>query len=75
MTVKVLQCSIFLATCPTNWVLQKFDGISYCYYYEKYEMQATDAEENCLNMNSQLASIHSQEENDFVEGKIELRGI
>ena len=63
---------VFLATCPTGWILQEFDGINYCYYYKETGMYPTDAEANCLSMDSQLASIHSQEENDFIQGKIEM---
>ena len=59
-------------TCPTGWVLQEFDGISHCYYYEERFMNALEAEENCLRMISKLVSIHSQEEQDFIYGEIEM---
>ena len=35
-------------------------------------MKSNEAEENCNTMDSQLASIHSKEENNFISGKIKM---
>ena len=61
---------LILATCPIDWIHQKFDGINYCYKFEQTRMDFNKAESSCLATDSHLVSIHSQEENDFIWGNI-----
>ncbi|KAK0427242.1 hypothetical protein QR680_010130 [Steinernema hermaphroditum] len=51
-------------TCPNGWA---HNG-RYCYNYFKSEKQISwaDSNKNCLSVGSHLASIHSEEENQFV---------
>ncbi|XP_043192002.1 macrophage mannose receptor 1-like [Amphibalanus amphitrite] len=49
--------------CPNGWHL--FQG--QCYYVEERPLDAASAEAECRRAGSKLASIHSQEENDFIE--------
>ena len=55
---------------PSGWTLVEFNGHINCYYLEDRKMHFKDAEANCVEQGAHLASIHSQEENDFIWGKI-----
>ena len=57
----------YVGSCPDGWIF--YDFTQQCYYIEETGMSARDAEDNCRTMDSYLASIHSQEENDFIQGK------
>ncbi|CAJ0915966.1 unnamed protein product, partial [Mesorhabditis belari] len=58
-------CSLY-SPCPTDWVYS--ERLKFCYRVV-FNVDFTTADQNCRLMGSQLASIHSEEENDFVNGK------
>lgn len=53
--------------CPEYWISRKEnDGTTFCYRLNAIYKSFWDAEEMCQEKNAHLASIHSEEEYDFL---------
>ena len=60
-------CSPILDACESDW--EPFGG--YCYYAVHLEwVTFSEAESACQRLGAHLASIHSQDEQGFVAGKL-----
>merc|ERR1711915_553606 len=53
--------------CPINWAPFRSGSSVGCYrHFSKTKLSWTDAREHCNLQNAELASIHSQEEHEFI---------
>merc|ERR1712066_1107370 len=55
---------IIVSGCPSGWDSYKAN----CYKFFTEQMSWSEARNECLDLEANLASIHSEEENNFVTG-------
>ena len=61
----------YTCTGDDNWTLHKFDGTNYCYLKVGASMHIHSAINQCDIRDSFLASIHSQQEQNYIFRKLQ----